>query len=228
MKSPNERPFTLMCRYARRTLPGVLLCFALATPGCRDPKVEVYRVAKENEYAPPSNLSPSTEPHDAPPEAGSTATPAQQFVASSGTSLSWNAPSGWQTKELGPMRKGSYSVPSPDGTSSDLSITAFPGAVGGELANVNRWRSQIALAPIDASELPGATTSLTVGDLKFTLVDITGAGAEAKRILGAMVPLGDAMWFFKLSGTAAAVTNAKPAFIAFLQTVKPSASVSTP
>jgi hypothetical protein len=36
-----------------------------------------------------------------------------------------------------------------------------------------------------------------------------------------MTPYQDAMWFFKLTGPDAVVARAKPAFLDFLQTVKP-------
>jgi hypothetical protein len=39
-------------------------------------------------------------------------------------------------------------------------------------------------------------------------------------MLGAIVPVGDATWFFKLSGPAALLEREKPAFLEFLKTVK--------
>ena len=120
------------------------------------------------------------------------------------------------------MRKGSFTVPGKDGANADLSIISLPGAVGGELANINRWRGQISLDPITEAELAGATTRVVVGDLTFTVVDLVGTGDQAQRILGAMVPFDQSIWFFKLSGPAALVLEQKPAFLSFLQTVKAS------
>jgi hypothetical protein len=148
----------------------------------------------------------------------------------SGAGLTWTAPADWQPKDLGQMRKGSFSVPGAvagaGSAVADLSITAFPGAVGGELANINRWRGQLSLDPIEAPALAGAATRIAVGDLNFTVVDLVGSGAQPQRILGAMVPFGSSMWFFKLSGPDAVVALAKPAFLAFLQTVKAAAPVT--
>jgi hypothetical protein len=137
--------------------------------------------------------------------------------------LTWTAPSDWQPKDLGTMRKGSYTLTGANGATADLSITAFPGAVGGELANINRWRGQLSLADITAAEMPAATAHVTVGDLAFTVVDLAGTGENPQRICGAMVPYEQAMWFFKLSGPDAVVAAQKPAFLSFLQTVKASA-----
>ena len=57
----------------------------------------------------------------------------------------------------------------------------------------------------------------------MTIVDVAGTGADAKRILGAMVPYAGATWFFKLIGPEALVAKEKATFMAFLDTVKPDA-----
>ncbi|HEY8836407.1 MAG TPA: hypothetical protein VIO16_01750 [Dehalococcoidia bacterium] len=125
------------------------------------------------------------------------------------------------------MRKGSFTVAGDAGATADLSITAFPGAVGGELANINRWRGQVSLPPIEEGELAAAVTRLSQNGLAFTVVDVVSTDAASpQRILGAMVPYEDAMWFFKLSGPGALVATTKPAFLEFLKTVK--AAPATP
>ncbi len=119
------------------------------------------------------------------------------------------------------MRKGSFTLAGEAGATADLSITAFPGAVGGELANINRWRGQVGLPPITDAELPAAATRFTANGLPFTVVDLAGADlANPQRILGGMTPYEGAMWFFKLTGPDALVAKAKPAFLDFLKTVK--------
>ncbi len=68
------------------------------------------------------------------------------------------------------MRKGSYAL----GGGAEVAITAFPGDVGGVLANVNRWRGQAGLAPVDDAGLGQATSALDANGLHFTLVDAEG------------------------------------------------------
>ena len=132
----------------------------------------------------------------------------------------WQAPAAWTQKPAGAMRKASYSVPGEAGE-SDLSVTAFPGDVGGELANVNRWRGQIALAPLSADDLDGAVTRLDQNGLKVTVVELSSKGDPTnKAILGAIIPYSGATWFFKLSGPGTSVKAAKPAFLEFLRTVR--------
>jgi hypothetical protein len=119
------------------------------------------------------------------------------------------------------MRKASFAVPGPGG-SADLSVTAFPGDVGGELANVNRWRGQVGLRPLSDADLPGAAERVQLNGMQFVIVDLAG-GQSPKRLLGAIVPFGDGTWFFKLLGPDAVVAANRQAFLDFLRTVKPSA-----
>jgi hypothetical protein len=139
----------------------------------------------------------------------------------SGSDLTWQAPADWKAKAAGAIRKGSFDVPGAGGVTADLSITSFPGAVGGDLANLNRWRGQIQLPPLADKDVAGATTRVEQNGLTFIVVDFVSPSAgQPVRILGAIVPYRGATWFFKLMGPDAAVTAAKPAFLAFLQTVK--------
>jgi hypothetical protein len=197
-----------------------LAAFALLT-ACRDAKVENYRVPKEKPDPLPPILTGEVPVPPSAPTAGadmaSTAVP-----TATGEGLTWTAPAEWHAKPLSTMRKGSYAVTGADGAEADLSITAFPGDVGGELANVNRWRGQLQLGPLGEAELAGATTSVNHNGLTFVVVDIANPSASSpQRILGAFAAYDGATWYFKLMGPDALVARAKPAFLAFLQTVKP-------
>lgn len=143
-----------------------------------------------------------------------------------GADLVWTAPATWTSKPASAMRKASFSIPAGD-TALDLAITAFPGAVGGEVANVNRWRSQLQLAPLSEADVASTFERLNVHGLSVTIVAATNpASSPPQRILGAMIPFGRATWFFKLMGPADVVNQTEPAFREFLQSVK--AAPSTP
>lgn len=197
-----------------------ILALAAATlllTACGDDQVSVYKVPKEKEPDLPVAAADSGPQAAAPAPGASMADTA--VPTASGDALVWQAPAGWTQKPAGAMRKASYSVPG-DAGESDLSVTAFPGDVGGELANVNRWRGQIALPPLAPEDLDGAVTRVDQGALKITLVELSSKGdPNNKAILGAIVPLGGATWFFKLSGPGTSVKAAKPAFLDFLRTV---------
>jgi hypothetical protein len=201
---------------------ALALSCVLLLAGCGEEAVTTYRVKREATQAPAAEPSMTS----AAPEQKIASTPpanlpAAELATASGE-LTWTAPAHWKTKAASGMRKASFTVTGENGAEADLSVTAFPGAVGGELANLNRWRGQLQLAPVDEANGAAGVTRETHHGLSFAIVDLTGAGATPSRLLGAMVPVGSATWFFKLSGPDALVGQEKPAFLAFLQTVKTS------
>ena len=212
----------------RRALASLLLASLTLLTAFREAKVASYRVPKEKpEELPPGMAAASTNAGTVP-AAGAPAAPSAPGMdmastavpTANGSDLTWTAPTNWKPKVPGAMRKGSYTVPGADGD-ADLSITAFPGDVGGELANLNRWRGQIQLAPLGENDVAAATTRLEQNGLIFILVDFVSPSAvKPAHIVGAIVPFNGATWFFKLMGPDATVTAAKPAFLTFLQTVR--------
>jgi len=214
-----------------RVLPSVLAAaLILSFSGCRDKEVTHYRVKKEAAAPAPASASTTSVPNSpaAPaPAAPSNSGPARDMASTpvttaQGTGLSWTAPSHWTVKAASAMRRGSYAITGANGAAADLAITAFPGNVGGNLANVNRWRNQLGLGPIGEAEMEASLSHHDFNGLHMDVVDIQGApGSDRQRTLGAIVPFGDATWFFKLSGPDALVAGEKQAFMSFLQTVKP-------
>ena len=127
----------------------------------------------------------------------------------------WAAPKGWQEQQPGPMQDGKFLVA--DGKAT-VTISIFQGATGGNLANVNRWRTQqIGLPAVQESDLASLLTPLDLPDTKANLIDMTG---PKQRLVAAIVPRGEQVWFFKLLGEDAAVGAEKKAFIEFVKTAK--------
>jgi hypothetical protein len=120
----------------------LLLATVLLTASCGREPVRTYRVAKENTAAIPQ----------AAPGGG---------VISVASGVTWESPAGWDARAPTSVRIGNYAIPNPAGEPADFAITSFPGDVGGDLANVNRWRNQIGMPPIGAEELPGVLKTVT-------------------------------------------------------------------
>ena len=59
----------------------------------------------------------------------------------------WFIPEGWEPGKKSSMRIGSFAVKEGNDSSLDISVTAFPGDLGGLLPNVERWLGQIGLDP---------------------------------------------------------------------------------
>jgi hypothetical protein len=193
---------------------------SLLVSACGDEKVSTYRVPKEKDVEPPVAAADAGAQPDsgAPPAAG--ASMAETAVpTASGQDLVWQAPAQWTAKAAGAMRKATYTVPG-DGGDAELSITAFPGDVGGELANVNRWRGQMGLTPLRPEELDATVSHVESNTFNIAVVELASRGdANGKGILGAIVPASGSTWFFKLTGPGATLRSAKPAFLQFLHTV---------
>ncbi len=79
----------------------------------------------------------------------------------------------------------SFSVAGDNGQKAKIAVSVFPGPVGGALANINRWRMQLGLAPIKQEELPTATQTLHIVDGDATLVESdqrTAAGGAIEMV----------------------------------------------
>ena len=73
------------------------------------------------------------------------------------------------------MRLATYEMQGPAGP-VEIAISQFPGDVGGMLANINRWRGQVGLAPVTEPEIAGLIESTFENPgFKGTLFHIKGA-----------------------------------------------------
>jgi hypothetical protein len=134
----------------------------------------------------------------------------------------WNPPSTWNVTQPSPMVVKSFSVAGDNGQKARVAISVFPGDVGGTFANVNRWRTQLGLAPIEQGELSHTTQSLPVEGGGAVLVDLTNPNAQAgspTRLVAAIVPHNGSTWFYKLVGDESVVAREKEGFVKFVQTV---------
>ncbi len=111
----------------------------------------------------------------------------ERFVAGS---LVFTLPPGWKAEPASGMRFATLVA----ANGVQTTVTRLNGDGGGVLMNINRWRGQLMLPPIDASELPKLTSSVETAGLKITYVDIKG---EAGRTVGAVIPTGNLTWVLK-------------------------------
>jgi hypothetical protein len=100
----------------------------------------------------------------------------KSLTFSSPEKAEWKLPDGWKEKPGGGMRFATLVIPAQPPL--DLSVISFP-AMGKSaeerlLDNVNRWRNQLSLAPIDANGLSKETETVEVGDVKATIVNLVG------------------------------------------------------
>ena len=124
--------------------------------------------------------------------------------------LTYKTPDGWTVKANGPLRLASLDIVDGD-QKCDVSIISLgPGQA--VLENVNRWRGQIKLPPVQESELE--IKPIRCGGKESSLVNLVG---ETETILAVMVPLPDATWFVKLQGPNALALRELEKFVAFTE-----------
>ncbi len=118
-----------------------------------------------------------------------------------GSDWPWTVPAEW-AEDTAPrqMRLATYMVPDPAGD-VEVAMSRFGGRVGGELANINRWRGQMGLPPIGEGELEDAID-------RFRAPGFEGYEARIESATGVMLASGvyeeaiDQTWFVRttLSG----------------------------
>ncbi|MEJ0090142.1 MAG: hypothetical protein WDM80_10405 [Limisphaerales bacterium] len=107
---------------------------------------------------------------------------------------------------------------SENGKSADISVIPMGGLAGGNLANVNRWRGQVGLAPVDEEAVQKMIEKVVIAGQDADLFDIAGTGSD--RIIASVLHREDTAWFFKMTGNAELVEKQKPAFVALLKSVQ--------
>jgi hypothetical protein len=129
----------------------------------------------------------------------------------------WTVPAGWVARPPGNMVSARFAA-GETGRQVDITVSVFPGEVGGLAANVNRWRGQTGLAPVPESEALQQLSVLDMIDGKGQWVDMTGKrGDREERLIGAIVPRGGRTWFYKLVGDVSTAEAEKAAFLKFIQ-----------
>lgn len=178
----------------------------LAFAACDRPEVTHYRVAK----APP----PAAPPTAPAAMAGNVPPPARPAAG-----LRWTLPKGWKETQGGSMRLATFQVPVKGAV--DGSVVVLPGPAGGELANVNRWRGQIGLGPLDEAGLAAARKSVATKAGPLKVYDFSsGAGSSAKRVIAGLAEVSGNTWFVKLTGDADAVGAARADFMQLLGSLR--------
>ncbi|HEX3133778.1 MAG TPA: hypothetical protein VHX44_09385 [Planctomycetota bacterium] len=126
----------------------------------------------------------------------------------------WTVPAGWtKLDQQKPMRYATFTA-GEGATAVEVVISTFPGDVGGLWANVNRWRGQVALAPIPQDQLAANVTPFEVPGFTGNTMRLKG---EAQHLLGAVIKdtMNERSWFVKLIGSPAAIDAQEALFLAF-------------
>lgn len=147
--------------------------------------------------------------------------PSGRRPAPAATNFKYDKPAGWQednTRRSAFAPDLAFNVK--DGDQS-ARVTVFRQA-GDLLANVNRWRTgDLQLPALIQAEVERLRQRIEVDGQPADFVDLVNADAPGHpRVLGVVAPRRDAIWTFTMKGPAELLEKQKPAFEAFVKSVR--------
>lgn len=150
-----------------------------------------------------ASMMPMTGPMPAAPAGGATGR---------GTPPKFVMPDAWK-----PDAGSSMSVAAFAAGDAKVTLTPIAGDGGGALGNVNRWRGQVGLEPLDQAGLDREKAALMVDGAPAVYVDLAG---PVNRMLGVILNRDGHAWFVKMLGPAATVGSQKAAFESFVTSLQ--------
>jgi hypothetical protein len=189
------------------TLVGLLTIGLLLLTACEQQVAESYTIPKEK-----SAVTTTTQ-SDKP---AMQVLPGMQSFADSASGISYQTPDSWTEFPPSSIRKANFTIDNASGT-AEVSITVFPGDVGGTLANINRWRQQIGLSSIDQVSLNENISSIIISNHQGYFTKLEG---NTESILGGILPFHGSTWFIKMQGDILAIDEEVDTFKNFLSSIR--------
>lgn len=129
--------------------------------------------------------------------------------------VKYEKPEGWLPSDGSAMRLVSLAAKHESGI-ADISVIRLPGG-GDVLPNINRWRGQVKLQPLEEDELNATLEEVDVSGFPGKLSLLEG---PEESILAAIIEQNGVKWFFKMQGPTAAVKAEEKHFREFIASVK--------
>jgi hypothetical protein len=116
-----------------------------------------------------------------------------------------------------------FDVPDETGPAR-VTVTSLSGEAGGVLANINRWRGQAGLQPVETIE-DQPMTAVKTEHFLAGLVDLSapeGAEARFQRMLIVLIPRREEnrTWFIKMTGPTPTLDARKGEFVDFVESIR--------
>jgi hypothetical protein len=176
--------------------------------GCNREEVRVYRVAKEQ----PAVSAPVAAIPEGHPE-----------IPTAKPQLSWTLPPGWTEAGAGQMSVATFNISGKNGQQAQVAITPLRGLSGKEALIVNMWRKSVGQSDLTPEEVMKELQPVDIGGEAGKIFEVSSpvdVTTPRTRIVTAMTHRADASWFYKLAGDEELVESQKPAFVAFLKSIK--------
>ena len=139
-----------------------------------------------------------------------------------GAPLEWDDPEGWTPVAGTQFRTANYEV----GEETECYLVLLPGDAGGMLANINRWRGQMGLAPTTLEEIEAGPKVKLLGQPSALVAlegDFTGMGGGTHtgwKMLGGLLGTPAGTLFVKMVGPAAEVDSERGRFLSFCASLR--------
>jgi hypothetical protein len=148
-------------------------------------------------------------PADHPPVTSDKATSGKSRTSAP---IRYDAPPEWSAAPPNAFSIASFKV-----SEGDKKVEITISSAGGDLlSNVNRWRGQIGLSPIDAAELTKTVQKIDTLGIQGDYVELVGS----ETILGVRADAAGRTWFIKLKGDSTIASREKPRFEAFVKSLR--------
>lgn len=136
--------------------------------------------------------------------------------------IEWNAPQAWTQLAASQFRTVNYSV----AAETECYVSLLPGVAGGSLPNVNRWRTQMGLAPTTDAELEAGPKIQLFGQPAPLVVlegNFTGMGTEPRTdwlMYGTLLVAPGGTLFVKMVGPSSEVLAERDNFVRFCGSIR--------
>jgi hypothetical protein len=163
---------------------------------------------------------PADHPPIAPPANAPTAqAAAPRFTPPADSPIKYDLPKGWQPSPPSQFSIAAFTVVD-EGRQARITVSS---ASGDLLSNINRWRGQLQLPPIDQNTLDSAVTKLKVDGRDATYVELLGPSQAAgqQAIYGAVIAdAPPSSWFVKMTSDASLAMREREHFQQFILSLK--------
>ncbi len=200
---PHQRSSRPISRAIR--LLGIAVAL-VAVLGCeREPDVRRYTAVLDP--APPPLVMPSAA------SATGTGVPVDRHTLA----VMWDTPNGWEDTGVSNQFRVTTLRTTGDDAGVEVAVSRVPGPAGSITDNVNRWRGQLSLPPLEKPEVVPLVDYAPNDHLSGFITDMRNAD---QRALIAWFQLDHESWFFKATGTPTAIDTHRAGFDQLVASVR--------
>ena len=203
--------------YKKLKVIGVCLIFVA---NCKKDTYRTYVEIKNNPHfnKPPSSYEKHTSSNEVAKGQEISMIPMQSDFPET---LTYTLPKNWEEIPSGKMVMKTFALNSQTKSEAKITLSVFPGDVGGVSANVSRWAKQIDITDVAAIQKVLVGIVKKQGKRPFLYVNYLALTAgHQPSMLGGVYRFRDKTLFVKLSGHHHELEKNQVEFVAFLKSIK--------